>query len=413
MARVSAVALTVIFLASSALTVTALSPVDDDAGTGHDAGDHELVATQLIVPGTVNGSVTAPHDRQDVYALHLDAGDVLHVGTDVAVYPDAAVHMELVGPTDDPSPFASRDRGTIYHWFDTHRIIETAGTWYVRITLPNDPEIVATPQDYSFTWSVTQPAIITMWELRDARALIELGFQDPADWTIQYQTAWGRGEETFEGRGFARTNLSSTDGERTYRYSSSFAASSIIGFTERISVAGQSHELPPLLPSDDAEDLFVRTQALHVEDMTGWFRAGMAATTVSHLRVVVAGPSMPLVAHQTADDVIVVTGDDIGTDQDTVTPAVAQRAGTTFEIDIPADLRGVIRGHGATVKATAPDGTDHTSEHGIYLYRPEAGSWTFQIDAHGSVANTDAVYFFGANYPPLGIAPEDTHSWVL
>lgn len=54
----------------------ALSPLDDDAGSGHDAPDSAADAMP-IEPGMLAGRLTARVDEVDAYRIHLDAGQAL------------------------------------------------------------------------------------------------------------------------------------------------------------------------------------------------------------------------------------------------------------------------------------------------------------------------------------------------
>lgn len=126
MARVSVAVLTVILLASSALTVTALSPMDDDAGSGRDASD-DGNEPLMIDAGRLEGHVQRDIDPVDWYGIWLRAGDRVDlqvtgwVKTHLHEGDDLPKHAGVMVLVTGPSMFAERfpdDSWTTYAYLD-------------------------------------------------------------------------------------------------------------------------------------------------------------------------------------------------------------------------------------------------------------------------------------------------------
>jgi hypothetical protein len=164
-----------LLLAATALPATAVGPLDNDAGSGRDAGDVSALAVP-VAPGSFTGTVRLGVDMFDWYSFPAAQGQLLHVH--LASLGGGPVHLELFGPATG-TPMQPLDGGLDYAGTtlspDVDFIILETGTWFFRV----NPVAAASPQaasaPYRVTWSLTTPATSQVlvsagtWEAIEAR----------------------------------------------------------------------------------------------------------------------------------------------------------------------------------------------------------------------------------------------------
>lgn len=128
--RRAVLALVVTTLLVSAVPAVAKNPLDDDAGSGRDAGDTPDDAIPIEV-GEVPGRLTPPADRSDHYRIHLEEGQVLGIALDA---PDRGIPRAERAPVHAVILDA---QGRAYQGVlaesSASLIVPRTGTWYVEV----------------------------------------------------------------------------------------------------------------------------------------------------------------------------------------------------------------------------------------------------------------------------------------
>lgn len=95
----------------------AVSPTDDDCGSGGDAGDVAPLAVTIALPAACSGALTPPGDFIDDYDFHADAGDVVDFTirserfVELNLYTPAGLQYESLFPSTQPWPVVFNETG--------------------------------------------------------------------------------------------------------------------------------------------------------------------------------------------------------------------------------------------------------------------------------------------------------------
>lgn len=175
----------------------AVNPLDDDAGSGGDAGD----VPELAVPigeGTFAGRLGTPHDLEDHYVFGGRAGQVVRlsfqaagnafatVGTGGSAASGETVDVVLTkdGPTllavTTPFLLLATSVGHIPYTF-TLRFVEAPGVAWART---EGPAFVAEAR-----WAAPRPSVLA--------AEVELPFQPEAPLTVMFVVEWSSVEDPY------------------------------------------------------------------------------------------------------------------------------------------------------------------------------------------------------------------------
>lgn len=177
----AAVPVLLVALPLAAVPALAVNPLDDDAGTGGDAGDLLTFATPLR-PGRYDGTLTPPIDLQDVYVFEARRGQVLELAVDGA-FVDVGLYSPLLPLYPDSYYFLfPPDEGRF--------LLPADGPWYL-LFLPASNWLQPPMQRYTFAFSVGSPATAIMATSENGWQTMEVRWSEPTDLVVYGRLALG------------------------------------------------------------------------------------------------------------------------------------------------------------------------------------------------------------------------------
>lgn len=163
----------VLVLSTLAAPVLGIDPLDDDAGTGGDAGDVRELAVP-IEPGSYSGRLAKPHDLWDYYVFEGAAGKLARIAFNGD--PDTHLGIEI----DGGGSLGSAEPGETLEV-----LLPYDGTYFLGVTTPF---VVLAPSigylHYRFEWSFRQPTAETHRMLSGSALAAEVAWDRPSAGTI-------------------------------------------------------------------------------------------------------------------------------------------------------------------------------------------------------------------------------------
>lgn len=390
-------------LAMSLAPVSALNPLDNDAGSGGDAGD----TLQTAVPvglSQYEGRVFWPADEKDFYVFDITDGATVRVRLTTA------------------SPFGvlgevRRSDGQVYQgvlaipgFEETLVYFPQGGPWYFSVKAPF---LAPVPVTYEFSLTAERWTGVVHDETRSPVHVVEVTWSEPA--TVEAVARFGHSPDT----NAAATPVifleyrTEQGGEVDYWWIACSGGQGAFG--QQVAV------YPPVVPpvsmpfnvrfSDDGGWCEVWTGPL---EGTGWIRfVGVHAHPSPDLRFTALGTKELQGAADHGERArLVVWGDDPGAWQVT-TPALAATSGRDFDLDIQGRFVGRFLPGFTLGTVERPDGSSSIVPplFGIpgtdsgFLILPEPGVWRFHLAPEaGAGPYTVWQHLAGAFGPDLGVA---------
>lgn len=404
----------VLALLVAGLPAAAVNPLDNDAGSGGDAGDVPALALPLVA-GSYSGRLNQWFDDFDHYAVESDGRQVLRLATSgdfgqfLEVFdPDGSAHFSMwIGMED-----------SIY--------LSAAGTWVLRVwTVP----LPASPDPPGFLHYHLDLAIATpVFALTDRPGL---------GWSA-YEFRWDApGRVDVVGRpevGLEAAEPTSTIVllEVPSPYGPSFwialsGGLSGVGKYLRFSPAGVVQELPFPPTSGVVRDAADATglgggQVWGTEHGAGWLRVlVLQVGGAPRVRVDVTADVPVTMAEAHGSDVVAWGDRDAGGAVQLMAPGVSVIGKRAFELTIDSPFMGLYelpRGLATEdplvwssieqpwVEGPAGPRWLYPGQLHLFLMRPPLGSWTFHLGPTvGLGPYADVLYLTGFFFPRLGLVP--------
>lgn len=383
-----------VLLAASALVpaAQAANPLDDDAGSGGDAGDTHANALP-IEPGTYEGRLTPPADQVDRYAVEAERGQVLELDVDAdairvrVLDPDGRAYRFFLG--DDP----------VY----PDMILHKTGTWQVAF---KTPLVWLASSPYRFTLDLRDPAGGGVAGGDAEAGAVEARFDEPADvrfqdWMSPPVNATGpyvaHNVITFDGYVDA-----DTDDPRPVQASFSIHRTRNLGGGE-VQVRRTGAD-PGLHLDEGAEGVEMSAGNGRLPGFVGTIRLrGYATTDDSGFALGLWSDRPGEIAAGGSEKTVHWTGGDLPTADKAVTPAGTVVAPWRGTVEMDRSFVGVFD-PGGEGWAVSPDGERRDPDWGrVQFDGPEPGTWTLRQN-ETIVAGGDRTWLSGAFVPTFGIA---------
>ncbi len=386
---------------------SSVSPFDDDAGSGQDAGDTPESAL-LLTPGAYAGTLANPTDSFDRYAFHAERGQVLEFAWDNL--DDGVNIVRFFTPDERPYSHELRDTNP-YRSDEEQLMIHATGTW--QIVFEVSP-ISAGPVDYAFSFELLEPDTSAVAAGPDGPAgTVEARFDVPTDVTVHgWVSAPINATDAFAGRwtvtisGFENVDTAEpTPKEGTagfYMYKS--------GAGDQVSIMDD--------PSLDL-DITVDDGTDRIEWLNGrTFLDGFVGTihSVSYRTSSDADTMVGVWADQgeaggaSSDDVIAWTNNDVAATTKVVAPGVSALGPWSQSLELDRSFNGVFSTTGGAVATTDrsgyAEGPDGPGGRGLpwslILDQPDPGLWTMHVNGT-TIGTGSRIFLSGAFTPDVGI----------
>jgi len=404
--RFSGLFLPMALILASLPAADAVNPLDNDGGSGHDAGDLPADAVP-IQPGQVQGRIAPPVDARDYYRFDAAAATVVRLTYSAAV---GALYLR----SHDGATY-----GVVPPARTVQLVVPKAGPWFLLVDVHQNPfNYAAGPTNYEFTFAA---------ETRPHVAIID----SPSKWHV-VEAQWGRTREIAYSA-WVNPNIDALNFEPTaalFALNHRFVHDNDVQepvFADQIYrtaasgervVAGPvgPYEAPSTPPAVDAaadelsQPLFGGADAC--SDCSGTLRVRMAATGARTWIIAIASTDTFEVRNASGSDLVLWSERDAqGTTQIRV-PGLAADTQRETAFAVSDGFLGSFLPYRAKASVTRPD--NRTSALDCTL--PEAnvcqtadflgplGTWTIRMEPRVAAgAGSDMYYLFGAQFPSLGL----------
>lgn len=379
----------------------ALGPLQNDAGSGGDAGDDHSNATP-IGQGEYEGHLALPLDRTDIYGVKVARGDAIHVALEatgdfpVMLY----LRVRLAEPTLDDDGLTtygfvrSGENRTVYAPYD--------GTWYVEIAAPDIFWLhLHGAADYSFILGV-DPGVATVHVFDSPAAAVELeGFEGTYQYHIDARLPSGT-------PGVVSTR---TDGAFLHAggWSSSVFASDILRTTW-----GDTLVSEPIPSFPETVDEVVAVSPMDVS-VLGTVTSDPAVRHRTRLmssgepvRITFAYPTGTVAAVVAVEETLLRSVEDLD-GGGLRTPVYQDLRGASASVPLDERFTGSFEDWGLKFYVVTPDGTERQS----LPDRPAAGDWTIRSKGASYTPDADLPLLWGASYPDLGLYPDASPYFII
>lgn len=403
-------------LFASPPTGVGVNPLDDDAGTGADAGD-SIASAMPITPGRYQGNLTGPPDGRDVYAFEAQKGQLLRL----LVENDRGMYMAVIRPGDllwDVT-FPGLQYDIAWPGLPIKFPIPYTGTWWLGI---GDAFAMQVPLAYEFEYALEPLDELAVLDGPAPSHVLEVRADSPVDLLLYSRVQT-------EPDSFAPTTallFEEFDADLVgHGPAQGFALLTMMGGgTVGTSLQVSPGPLPPQqIPRTDFWDgaSGVGIVTIRFKDVTGAFRLVAYSTDANTTFLLMAEADGPI-EHVGSSDapVLVWSEDNSGAAVQVVTPAGGFTGERDLPLDVPSRFVGTLQGHGFTHTATDPEGRTFEIDgfnDVAYIRDARPGAWNFHVeptpgvgpalDFPARVAGTGASRHFldGVQVPGLGVAP--------
>lgn len=387
-------------LIALASPVLAVNPLDDDAGSGGDAGDLQLNALPLE-PGSYAGSLTPLIDAADVYRFDGQAGEQVRMAVPS---PGVFLQLEARGTT-----FTSQgpSYGFVFGGFGSGEatyLLPFDGPWYLRFSLRGDVGVV-----YSFTFEVSDPAGVVLSSSDAEWQTIEVRYSGATE--IQAFARAAFPIKTGPASVMKTAEIVQDDGG--IGASASFIGGAGLGTSVRVNDLAQA-SLVPLVQTNVTDG--------YGWSSSTWFLVGSGTVRLSVFTTAGAG-SLAYVRLGTAtvtdqaraegDGLVQWTDSNADADPVIVVPGASIVGPRSLDLDVNDRFIGFFNAHGADAGVTDPGGNEVPLSPFCgctFFLNPAEGVWRFSLGATTHVVAPEHSYLDGAFVPRLGIAAD---AWTL
>jgi hypothetical protein len=387
--------LILVLLASSASVGLALNPTDDDAGSGHDAGDIPETAV-AIEPGSHRGRLTESVDSSDHYVFQAQAGQVLRF--ELLARNVSAV---LIAPGGDTKPSGLGMERLLIH--------ET-GEWILRFQAPLVDGSDPTPMQhrYRFSFDLSTPGSATYRSSFPGSMVVEASWEDSRRFSLHETVCFDApAGSSFQAGGYLlRANLTFADGGYLRLITASFSSSAGPGRT--VVLQEERHRVPSSVETgiDRPRGTSCAGSGLIGTAASGTIR-GVVYTTHedrgSHLTFEANG-SVEL--REAGGETVTWNGRTGESTLSAQAPGLQVADDRSKRIDLPDPFFGLFDTDGVPGSAEAPNGDRYplgSDRSSVSLIQVPGGGWRFQVDASASLVTSDDAYLHGAPAPRLGL----------
>lgn len=385
----------------------AVSPFDDDAGSGADASDNAAFA-QPVQPGSFGGTLTPPVDRLDYYAFHAEAGQLVTLAQEsgrgvnvLAFFSDASrmacgeacgrASVEVASGASEtfPAPFT--------------------GTWMLVVypRVEND----ARPIAYTISLTLSQPVAgvafdsTSRWNVVEARADtpgLRRGWVDVHTPDLMSKPQVAANSDPFSA--MVLIDFQPLDGPA--RWFLIYLQGQGTGTDVQVTATGSHVDVPVRVEQGRG----LHQSAAFWMDEPGAVRVTTLHTGASPRVTFAFGATAPTDVATASGEDGVVTMSNGNQPADVRAPGLNVAPDRTMTLDVEGRFAGVWRlttgatGGRGTVKD--PSGVTVPMLPGcvcVLFTEPAQGTWTFTVNAQANVGPADHDHLAGAFVPRLGI----------
>lgn len=400
--------------AAASLTWTApslaVNPMDDDAGSGGDAGDFPSEAL-FIRSGTFRGTLGHPHDLTDYFAFEGLEGQWLHL----SLQAQARASMSLYWPDDAGLLTGGLHDGGVSSGSRSTDLLTKDGRWLLALTL--SPAVYNSHVDYEFEISLSEPAQWVLLGGQQAYEVAEIVLSGPTRFVLSSKTGLDEGARgaPFAGLTFKQWDVRFLD-QHWRSTGIGIYAGSGRGEGVAIQPLGVSYPLGlPGLPEVETAKpfgdggLWTRTDFVsHDIGVEGGLRVGYLAAGAD--AVIAFSADRPFVVRTASGDEATLWSEfNSGSDVAAVIPAASIVGPRTLALEVEGLVFGAFSPWAYDGDLEEPSGSVVALDFfdRAYLEGATDGRWTFRLNATAGAGNAASFpYLLAGQIPTLGLLPD-------